>query len=137
VIPADGGSDCQHNYLEPDSYIAEGVHGLVIGDKGCISAFVKAKLATVGIDLQTRLRANMTDPRPLGLVRQLTQPRRLVETVIVRLIPFPNSYSAFPIGWPVLKMPLWERPSGRDGRGLKPRSYKKSMQNRYNGTISF
>jgi len=27
---------------------------------------------------------------------------------------------------------LWERPSGRDDRGLKPRSYLKPMQNGYN-----
>lgn len=65
--------------------LTEGVHGLVIGDKGYISAFVKAELATVGIDLQTPLRANMTDPRPPRVVRQLTQARRLVETVIGQL----------------------------------------------------
>jgi len=56
--------------------LTEGVHGLVIGDKGYISAFVKAELATVGIDLQTPLRANTTDPRPPRVVRQLTQTRR-------------------------------------------------------------
>ncbi|MCB1921998.1 MAG: hypothetical protein KDJ28_18775, partial [Candidatus Competibacteraceae bacterium] len=54
--------------------------GLVIGDKGSMSAFLQAELATAGIDLQTPLRVNMTDPRPPGVVQQLTSTRRLVET---------------------------------------------------------
>lgn len=65
--------------------LTEGVRGLVIGDKGYISAFLQAELATVGIDLQTPLRANMTDSRPPGVVQQLTSTRRLVETVIGQL----------------------------------------------------
>ena len=35
--------------------------------------------------MQTPLRANMTDPRPPWVVRQLTRTRRLVETVIGQL----------------------------------------------------
>jgi hypothetical protein len=50
-----------------------------------LSAFLQAALATVGIDLQTPLRANMTDPRPPGVVQQLTSTRRRVETVIGQL----------------------------------------------------
>jgi hypothetical protein len=65
--------------------LTEGVAGLVIGDQGYLSAFLQAELATVGIDLQTPLRANMTDPRPPWVVRQLTRTRRLVETVIGQL----------------------------------------------------
>jgi hypothetical protein len=65
--------------------LTQGVHGLVIGDKGYISAFLQAELATTGIDLQTPLRANMTDPRPPWVVRQLMSTRRLVETVIGQL----------------------------------------------------
>ena len=62
--------------------LTDGVHGLVIGDKGYISAFLKAELALTGVDLQTPLRANMTDTRNPCVVRQLTTTRRLVETVI-------------------------------------------------------
>jgi hypothetical protein len=65
--------------------LTEGIRGLVMGDKGYLGAFLQAELATVGIDLQTPLRANMTDPRPPGAVRQLTSARRLVETVIGQL----------------------------------------------------
>ena len=65
--------------------LTPGVQGLVIGDKGYLSAFLQAELATVGIDLQTPWRANMTDPRPPKVVQQLTRTRRLVETVIGQL----------------------------------------------------
>jgi len=34
-------------------------------------------------------------------------------------------------------MSLWERPSGRDYRGLKPRSYLKPMQNGYYWIMGF
>ena len=57
----------------------------MIGDKGYLSAFLQTELATTGIDLQTPLRANMTDPRPPGGIQQLTKTRRLVETVIGQL----------------------------------------------------
>ena len=63
----------------------EGVHGLVIGDKGYMSAFVKAGRATVGIDRQTPLRANRTETRTPNVVRRLTRTRRLVETGIGQL----------------------------------------------------
>ena len=65
--------------------LTEGVRGLVIGDKGYISAFLKTELATAGIDLQTPLRANMTDPRPPWVVQQRMRTRRRVETVIGQL----------------------------------------------------
>ena len=65
--------------------LTAGVHGLVLGDKGDLSAFLQAELATTGIDLQTPLRANMTDARPPWAVQQLTRTRRFVETVIGQL----------------------------------------------------
>lgn len=65
--------------------LTDGVYGLVLGDKGYLSAFLQAELATTGIDLQTPLRTNMTDPRPLWVVRQLIRTRRRVETVIGQL----------------------------------------------------
>jgi len=52
---------------------------------GYLSAFLQAELATVGIDLQTPWRANMTDPRPPKVVQPLTRTRRLVETVMGQL----------------------------------------------------
>ncbi len=65
--------------------LTEGIRGLMMGDKGYLSAFLQAERATVGIDLQTPLRANRTDPRPPWVVRQLTRTRRRVETVIGQL----------------------------------------------------
>jgi len=65
--------------------LTEGVYGLVFGDKGYLSAFLQAELATTGINLQTPLRANMTDPRPPWVVRPLIRTRRRVETVIGQL----------------------------------------------------
>jgi hypothetical protein len=65
--------------------LSAGIQGLVIGDKGYISAFLQAELAATGIDLQTPLRANMTDNRAPRVVQQLTRTRRRVETVIGQL----------------------------------------------------
>ena len=70
--------------------LVAGIRGLLIGDKGDLGAFLKAELTTLGIDLQTPLRANMTDPRDPQAVRRLTRTRRRVETVIGQLAqPFP------------------------------------------------
>lgn len=65
--------------------LTEGFQGRVIGDKGYLCTWLQTELATVGIDLQTPLRANMNDPRPPWAVRQLTRTRRRVETVIGQL----------------------------------------------------
>lgn len=66
--------------------VIEHIHGLLIGDKGYISQDLQASLlAQYGIDLQTPLRTNMTDPRPPAFVTQLIATRRLVETVIGQL----------------------------------------------------
>lgn len=65
--------------------MTEGFRGLVIGDKGYLGAWLQAELAAAGINLQTPLRANMTDLRPPWVVRQLANARRLVETVIGQL----------------------------------------------------
>lgn len=65
--------------------LTAGVHGLVMGDKGYLSACVQEELATTRIDLQPLLRANMFDPRPPWALQQLTRTRRLVETVIGQL----------------------------------------------------
>lgn len=61
------------------------IKGLLIGDKGYISAELKEKLAEYGIDLQTPLRKNMDEKRPKALVKWLISTRRLVETVIGQL----------------------------------------------------
>jgi hypothetical protein len=58
------------------------VQGRVMGDQGSIRAFLKAEFAPVGMDLQTPLRANRTDPRALGVVQRLMTTRRRVETVM-------------------------------------------------------
>ena len=46
--------------------LTEGVQGLVIGDKGYISAFLHAELTTVEIDLHTPLRRTWPIPVRLG-----------------------------------------------------------------------
>jgi len=59
--------------------------GLLIGDKGYISATLHQELERYGIDLQTALRSNMQDNRPKNWVRLLQTVRRLIETVIGQL----------------------------------------------------
>lgn len=61
------------------------IQGLVIGDKGYISATLRQELARYGIDLQTALRSNMHDSRPKEWVKLLQTVRRLIETVIGQL----------------------------------------------------
>lgn len=79
VVPA--------NVDERDSLweITQQFQGLLLGDKGYIRPILKEELGQHDIDLQTPLRANMKDSRPKPFVKQLTQVRRLVETVIGQL----------------------------------------------------
>lgn len=65
--------------------LASRIHGLAMGDKGSLSAFLKAELVGEGIDLQTPLRANMADARDPCAVRRLVRTRRLMESVIGQL----------------------------------------------------
>lgn len=65
--------------------MTEGISGLLIGDKGFIRPWLSQELSTQGIDLQTPLRKNMTDNRPVSFVQPLLSARRLVETVIGQL----------------------------------------------------
>ena len=62
-----------------------GITGLMLGDKGFISADLQAKLEAKGIDLQTPFRKNMDDSRNPEFVRWIVSTRRLVETVIGQL----------------------------------------------------
>lgn len=65
--------------------ILQGIHGLLIGDKGYISAFQQQELQRYGINLQTALRSNMRDTRSRSSVRIIQKLRRLIETVIGQL----------------------------------------------------
>ena len=65
--------------------LTDGIHGLLIGDKGYIRPILTKELSAQGIQLQTPLRKNMIDPRPRSFVAQLMSTRRLVETVIGQL----------------------------------------------------
>lgn len=65
--------------------IAEGIQGLLIGDKGYISQKLAQELSNFGIDLQTPLRQNMKDERPRAVVKLIVKTRRLIETVIGQL----------------------------------------------------
>lgn len=62
--------------------------GLLIGDKGLLSKDRQAELATAGINLQTPLRDNMPDPRPVAAVQQLLKVRRRVETALGQLVEY-------------------------------------------------
>ncbi len=57
------------------------IQGMVIGDKGYISQDLRDALRGAGVELQTALRANMTDTRPKAWIALLQKVRRLIETV--------------------------------------------------------
>lgn len=59
-----------------------GIRGLLIGDKGYLSAALQEELRGQGIDLQTASRENMKDVRSKESVKVMKRLRRLIETVI-------------------------------------------------------
>jgi hypothetical protein len=61
---------------------AEGLFGLMVGDKGLIRPQLKEDLSIQGLDLETPLRRNMHDDRDPQAVKQLMRVRRRIETVI-------------------------------------------------------
>ena len=65
--------------------LVDKIQGLLIGDKGYISAFHKAELQKMGIQLETALRSNMQDSRDPQWLKWLKRVRRLIETVIGQL----------------------------------------------------
>ena len=66
--------------------VLPGIQGLLIGDKGYISQSLHKELLVYHrVDLETPLRTNMIDTRPLDFVTYLVKTRRLVETVIGQL----------------------------------------------------
>lgn len=66
--------------------LVDGIHGMLIADKGLIGAEYQKELREYsGIDLQTAVRSNMEEKRPKSFIKWLTSTRRLVETVIGQL----------------------------------------------------
>jgi Transposase DDE domain len=65
--------------------LVQTIRGLLIGDKGYLSARLQQDLQQVGIELETALRTNMSDSRPPEWVTLLQRVRRLIETVIGQL----------------------------------------------------
>ena len=61
------------------------IEGLLIGDKGYLSAPLKAELQQQAIQLETPFRANMQDLRSPRYLELLQRTRRLIETVIGQL----------------------------------------------------
>jgi Transposase DDE domain len=61
------------------------IRGLLIGDKGYLSASLQQELKQAGVELETALRSNMQDSRDPGWVKLLQRVRRLIETVIGQL----------------------------------------------------
>jgi hypothetical protein len=66
--------------------IVHTVRGLLIGDKGYLSSSLQPQLQAVGIQLETALRLNMPDQRDPPWVKLLMRVRRLIETVIGKLV---------------------------------------------------
>jgi hypothetical protein len=62
------------------------IQGLLIGDKGYLSAALQHELQQVGVELETALRSNMQDLRDPAWVALLQRLRRLIETVIGQLV---------------------------------------------------
>jgi hypothetical protein len=66
--------------------ITDNISNLLIGDKGFISEELKTQLVEErNITLETPLRKNMKENRPLKFVQSLFKKRKLVETVISQL----------------------------------------------------
>ena len=66
--------------------VVEGIKGLLLGDKGYLSAALENDLNFYDIELQTPKRSNMIDERPKHWVRLLIKTCRLIETVIGQLV---------------------------------------------------
>jgi IS5 family transposase len=66
--------------------LVDGIHGMIIADKGLIGVDYKNELHQfTGIDLQTAVRSNMEEKRSKKFLKWITSTRRLVETVIGQL----------------------------------------------------
>ena len=65
--------------------MSDGITGIMLADKGFISASLQTQLADQNIELQTPMRKNMNDNRNPEFVRWILSTRRLVETVIGQL----------------------------------------------------
>lgn len=65
--------------------LTEGLLGLLLGDKGYIRPSLKEDLSLRGLHLQTPVRENMEENRPLKFLRWMSSTRRLIETVIGQL----------------------------------------------------
>ena len=66
--------------------VIEGIRGLLLGDKGYLSAALENDLSFYHIELQTPKPSNMIDERPKHWVQLLIKTRRLIETVIGQLV---------------------------------------------------
>lgn len=66
--------------------IVQTIHGLLIGDRGYLSAALGQELRQTGINLETALRSNMQDSRDPAWIALLKRTRRLIETVIGQLV---------------------------------------------------
>jgi hypothetical protein len=65
--------------------LMEKVCGLALGDKGFIRPVLQEELAQQGTYLQTPVRDNMKEKRPLWFLKWMKGTRRLIETVIGQL----------------------------------------------------
>jgi hypothetical protein len=65
--------------------VVENLRGLLLGDKGYVSAFFRSLLAEQRLRLETPVRARMKDGLPFEVRRLLNNCRRRIETVIGQL----------------------------------------------------
>ena len=80
LTPANG---CERETLWE---LVDSIDGLLVGDKGYLSAPLQHELRPVGIELETALRSNRHDSRDPAWVALLKRLRRLIETVIGQLV---------------------------------------------------
>ena len=66
--------------------VVEGIQGLLIEDKGYLSAKLEHDLSLYHLNLQTLKKSNMKDKRSKHWLRLLTKTRRLIETIISQLV---------------------------------------------------
>jgi Transposase DDE domain len=66
--------------------LTSGIRGLLLGDKGFIRHSLTEELCLNHLYLQTPVRENMKESRPLSFLKWMKSTRRLVETVIGQLV---------------------------------------------------
>ena len=79
--------------------VVDSIYGLLIGDKGYLCPFLKQELLEQGVELHPFCIATCKTSDPKAFVKSFMSVRRLVETVIGRLVGRPVSHHGEKIGF--------------------------------------